>query len=127
MWSPYYKYYQIRKDENRSVKLDTKYVKSIIENIGHFENDGTLIYRSNKTSPWMTITLIQSNDGNYSIGKRTNYKNINLIEVITSTRPETNESWYLEILKRIGNELKWEITIENEDGIENVLINSKDI
>lgn len=127
MWSPYYKYYQIKKDKSRSEKVDTKHVKSIIENIGHFENDGILIYKSNKISPWMTITLIQTDDGNYSIHNTTNFKKINLIEVITSRRPETNENWYLEILKNIANKLKWEITLEEyDDDNENVLIDLKE-
>jgi len=125
MWSPYYKYYQIRKDENRSEKLDTKYVKSIIENIGHFQNSGILIYESKKEIPWMTITLIQSNDGNYAIHKTTNFEKINLIEVITSRRPETNEKWYLGIIRKIARELNWVIILEEDDDEnENILITS---
>jgi len=123
MWSPYYNYYQIRKDENRSEKIEIKKVQSIVSSIQHLEKIGPLSYKSQNNVPWMTITIIETEDGNYSVNETTMFENINLIEVITSRRPGDNEKWYLSILKQLANALKWEVILEQDDeGNENVLI-----
>lgn len=126
MWSPYYKYYQIIKDKNRSEKIEIEKAKSILSSVEFLEQDGLLIYKNQSGFPWITITLIETDDGNYSVNDTTRFENINLLEVITSRRPETNEQWYLEILKNLANQLRWQLILEeDDDGKENVLINSR--
>lgn len=115
MWSSFYQYYQIRKDKRRSQLVDTKKVRAIITSFSSFTAKGNLIFHSDTDKPWMTITLVQTKDGNYAVNELADYKEINLIEVITSRKSTDNEAWYLSILKTIATELEWQIILEEDD------------
>ena len=123
MWSSRYKYYQIRKDKVYSECVDTQVVRSIILENEHIEPDGKLSFKSQEGCPWISMTMIKTEDGNYSVDERTFFEEINLIEVITSRGNEDNENWYLGLLKVISKKLNWEVRLEQDDeGKEGILI-----
>ncbi len=126
MWSPDYKYYQIRKDHKRSEWVSTERVAAMINGLCDFEKEGILIYKTKKNLPWISVTLIDSKDGNYAIGADTNFEKINLIEVITSRKPETNEGWYLAFMRYVAAELNWRVILESngEEGEELLIYDS---
>lgn len=115
MWSPYYKYYQIRKDNRYSELIKTEIVKSIILDDKTIVPKGNLMFRNRKGLPWISITLIRTENGSYAVDKNTDFKEVNLIEVITSRRPETNEDWYLKMMRTVSKKLNWEIILEIDD------------
>lgn len=111
MWSSIYKYYQIRKDKQYSEFIDTETISSIILSDENIIQNGNLTFESKKKSPWISITIIKTDDGNYHINKDTYFKKINLIEVITSNG---NEKWYLDLMKKISEKFGWEIMLEED-------------
>lgn len=123
MWSPYYKYYQIRKDKLYSELVDTEIVTSMILKNENILSNGKLSFKSKKDCPGISITIIKTNDGNYGIKESTHFSEINLIEVITSGSNESDEEWFLGFLRGISNKLNWKIILEeDDDGNEEVLI-----
>ncbi|WMX17017.1 hypothetical protein [Aureispira sp. CCB-E] len=123
MWSPYHFLYKIRKDQLYSDSIETFDLKGILNTFDEIISIGELYYRNRKQYPCISILIVSSDNGNFTVkDHKTTFKEINLIEIQTSKDKDLKD-WYLNFMTKIAQKLNWELILSEDDyGNEDILI-----
>lgn len=123
MWSPLYRYYEIRSDAQYLQEVLSVEIGKIFEGTGHLLRTGNQTFTNAEGFPWIEIVYVKSNKGNFGVDARYTSKFSNLIAVVTSRYREEDEKRYLDVLLQIAKKLGWELVLEEDDeGNEDVVI-----
>ncbi len=123
MWSPYYWYFEIRGKYNYTVKLPTSQVVAMLDAKPWLQKGGHQSYENVDTDPWMTLSCIYSEDGNFGSHSSLNNEWCTLITIVGSKNFPNNLEYYQKSLAEIASDLNWElIWEEDDDGNQNVVL-----
>lgn len=115
MWSPYHYLFIIRKDKLYSTANNTSELKTILNSFEEITSTGNLTYRNKKQYPSISILIVKSVQGNFSIkDEHTTFSQINHIEVETSKNDTQKES-YLKFMINLASKLNWELILSEDE------------
>jgi hypothetical protein len=124
MWDPLTWYYDIRSDAEYSRELPTDVIIKVLKNTGVLKRTAPQSFTNKDDFPWLDITAIKSNNGNYGHKEDFNSQYCNLIAVVASKSNPDDEAKYVELLTKVANELNWELILEqDDDGNEDIILN----
>jgi ribonuclease HIII len=127
MYSDQYFYFTLRPDLELSEKISIELVKSFLNSIEEIKEKTSVTYQNNEMYPWITLDLINAKSMN-SWSSNKDIEDVNLISIVGSKNTltdtfENKRKYYLTLLEKIADYLKWEIVEEEtEDGIENFVV-----
>lgn len=128
MWSPLYWYYEIRGDNTYRQRLLTSDVINILNTMGELRQVDNQRFSNTAGFPWITVSVINSSNGNYGREEDFNSEWVTLIAVVGSKSAPQNEALYVKLLTEIAEKLNWELILEeDEDGNEDVVLREKSI
>jgi hypothetical protein len=116
MWSHIYGYYEIRGAADYSVSSDTEEMRAILAGFPELKQAGLISYENAINYPWISLSLVKSNKGNYAVSADTWNREFNMIPIVCSKSdngrvPVTQVS----LLIKIAEILNWELIDEEED------------
>lgn len=120
MWSDRYCYYSIQYDEQFSQKIDKSFVIDCLLKLKLFKKSNHQLFINSNDFPWVEIYLVETQNGNFTTSDQ-EYKFVNLIEIVCSKGPNVNQYIYIDVFKKIANQLNWKLYLrEDDEGNENV-------
>lgn len=123
MWSPLYRYYDIRSDAEYLQELPSDEIGKILEDTGLLFRTGNQTFTNAEGFPWIQIIYAESDKGDFGVDTRYTSTFSNLIAVVTSRYRQEDEKRYLDILLQIAKKLGWELVLDEDDeGNEDVVI-----
>lgn len=123
MWSNLYWYYEIRGDHAYSQQLPAHLVLKVLKDTGVLLEKGGQSLCNIEDFPWISVTAVDSRDGNYGRSKDFNSRVVNLITVVGSKEDPVYKKKYVDLLIDIAEKLNWELIEEggSDDGEDLVL------
>lgn len=115
MWSPLYWYYEIRGNKIYSERLPTDDVLSVLKNTGKLQPVSNRQFCNIESFPWISVTAVNSNNGNYGNPADFNSEWVNLIVIVGSKSNPENEILYVSLLTEIAEKINWELILEEDD------------
>jgi hypothetical protein len=123
MWSHLYGYYEIRGSENYDICDDTEDMRTILDSFHELKRIGLISYENAIGYPWISLSLVKSNKGNYSISSETWNVEFNMIPVVCSKSGNGKVPMsQINLLIRIAEILNWELIEEETDEIDEDII-----
>ena len=123
MWSHLYWYYEIRGNNTYSEKLLTSDVLNVLENTGKLRSTGNQQFCNIDPFPWISVTAVNSDNGNYGSAADFNSEWVNLIVIVGSKSNPENENLYVSMLTEIAEKINWELILEeDDDGNANIVL-----
>lgn len=123
MWSDRFSYYNIRSDANYSQSLPTIDVVKVLEATSVLKRKGPQEFVNNEDFPWVSLTCVNCNNGNFAHNEGDKSNLTSLITVVASKQNPLDENRYVELLRCIAIALNWELILEEDDsGNEEVVL-----
>lgn len=113
MWSDRYNYYNIH-DEGYTKKVETEIVLQIFLKTGYFLQKDHQTLGNAENFPWVEIVLVETKDGSFATSEKM-LPYINLIAVVCTKSPDTDQQVYLKTFLEIAEELNWKLYLEEDD------------
>jgi hypothetical protein len=116
MWSHLYGYYEIRGSANYDISGDTTGMRTILDSFLELKRVGLISYENAAGYPWMSLSLVKSNNGSYHVSDDTWNAEFNMIPVVCS-KSDNGEVpvSQVNLLIRISEMLNWELIEEDAD------------
>ncbi|RYF48045.1 MAG: hypothetical protein EOO38_10960 [Cytophagaceae bacterium] len=116
MWSHLYGYYEIRGSAKYDVSADTEGMRTVLDSFSELKRIGLISYENAVGYPWISLSLVKSSNGNYSVSPATSSSEFNLIPVVCSKSVDGRVSTsQVDLLIRIAAMLNWELVEEETD------------
>jgi hypothetical protein len=125
MWSHLYGYYEIRGAVDYSIVADTESMLAILDGFSELKRTGLISYENAIGYPWISLSLVKSRKGNYSVSSETWDREFNMIPIVCSKSENGKVPVaQVELLVRIAEILNWELIDEEDENDEQVILYS---
>jgi hypothetical protein len=116
MWSHLYGYYEIRGSANYDIHDDTEDMRTILDSFPELKRVGLINYENATGYPWINLSLVKSDKGNYHVFNETWDAEFNMIPIVCSKSDSGRVSVaQVKLLIKIASILNWELIEEETD------------
>jgi hypothetical protein len=116
MWSHIYGYYEIRGAADYSISVGTEIMLAILDGFSELKRTGLISYENAIGYPWISLSLVKSRNGNYSVAPETWDSEFTMIPIVCSKSENGKVPVaQVELLMRITEILNWELIDEETD------------